>query len=71
MIWNMGAIAASGHPKALALFQSIMIASASIPGVFPPAMVEVEAGGRPYQEMHVDGGTVAQVFVYPAGLNLR
>ena len=71
VIWNMGEIAASGHPKALELFQSIMIASASIPGVFPPVMVEVEAGGRSYQEMHVDGGTVAQVFVYPAGLNLR
>ena len=71
VIWNMGEIAASGHPKALELFQSIMIASASIPGVFPPVMVEVEADGRPYQEMHVDGGTVAQVFVYPAGLNLR
>ena len=71
VIWNMGEIAASGHPKALELFQSIMIASASIPGVFPPVMVEVEAGGRSYQEMHVDGGTVAQIFVYPAGLNLR
>jgi predicted acylesterase/phospholipase RssA len=71
VIWNMGEIAASGHPKALELFQSIMIASASIPAVFPPVMVEVEADGRPYQEMHVDGGTVAQVFVYPAGLNLR
>src|SRR5262245_9016906 len=71
VIWNMGEIAASGSPKALELFQSIMIASASIPGVFPPVMVEVEAGGRSYQEMHVDGGTVAQVFVYPAGLNLR
>jgi predicted acylesterase/phospholipase RssA len=71
VIWNMGEIAASGHPKALELFQSLMIASASIPGIFPPVMVEVEADGRPYQEMHVDGGTVAQIFVYPAGLNLR
>ena len=43
-----------------------MIASASIPGGFPPMMIDVEVDGKRYQEMHVDGGTMAQVFAYPA-----
>jgi len=70
VIWNMGAIAASGSPNALELFRSVLIASAAIPGAFPPVMIDVEAGGRRYQEMHVDGGTSAQVFLYPSAFNL-
>ncbi|MCZ6838774.1 MAG: patatin-like phospholipase family protein [Alphaproteobacteria bacterium] len=71
VIWNIGKIAESGHPEALRLFHSILIASASVPGGFPPVMIDVEAGGRRYQEMHVDGGTVAQVFIYPPSLDLE
>lgn len=71
VLWNMGEIAASGHPDALKLFRSILIASASIPGAFPPVMIDVEVAGEEYQEMHVDGGAMAQVFVYPAGLRIR
>jgi predicted acylesterase/phospholipase RssA len=70
VIWNMGKIAASGHPKALELFHRIMVASAAIPGAFPPVLINVEANGKQYQEMHVDGGTVAQVFVYPTSLSI-
>jgi len=62
VVWNMGAIAASGHPEALALFRKIMLASASIPGVFPPVYIEVEVDGQTYDEMHVDGGVITQVF---------
>jgi predicted acylesterase/phospholipase RssA len=65
VIWNIGKIAASGHPRALQLIEDILVASAAIPGVFPPVMFDVEAGGRRYQEMHVDGGVSAQVFAYP------
>jgi predicted acylesterase/phospholipase RssA len=68
VIWNMGAIAASGHPEALKLFQKILLASASIPGFFPPQYFQVEAGGLKYEEMHVDGGTMAQVILYEAAL---
>ena len=68
VIWNMGAIAASGHPEALQLFRQILLASASIPGFFPPQYFKVEAGGRRYEEMHVDGGTMAQVILYEAAL---
>lgn len=70
VIWNMGKIAASGHPDAVKLFQDIMIASAAIPGAFPPVMVDVEANGKRYQEMHVDGGAMAQVFLYPPSLKV-
>lgn len=70
VIWNLTKIAASKHPDALALFRSLMIASASIPGAFPPVMIDVEANGRAYQEMHVDGGTMSQVFVYPPSLHI-
>lgn len=64
VVWNMGAIAASGHPEAPALFRKIMIASAAVPVAFPPAYFETEANGRRYDEMHVDGGVANQVFLY-------
>ncbi|MGR9099204.1 MAG: patatin-like phospholipase family protein [Gammaproteobacteria bacterium] len=70
VIWNMGKIAAAGTPEALKLFHRIMLASAAIPGAFPPAMIDVEANGKRYQEMHVDGGAVAQVFLYPPTLKV-
>lgn len=71
VIWNIGAIAASGRPEALALVHKILLASAAIPGAFPPVMIDVEAAGQHYQEMHVDGGAVAQTFLYPPDLGLR
>lgn len=65
VIWNIGAIATSGRPEALDLFRRILLASAALPGLFPPVMIDVDAGGRRYQEMHVDGGAVAQTFLIP------
>lgn len=70
VIWNMTAIAASKDPRAPELFQRILVASASIPGAFPPVMIDVVADGVSHQEMHVDGGTMAQVFLYPPSLEL-
>jgi hypothetical protein len=61
-IWNMGLIAASGRPEAARLFQQIMLASASVPIAFPPVFFQVEAGGRRFDEMHVDGGVGVRVF---------
>jgi hypothetical protein len=63
--WNMGAIAASDAPGALDLFRKIMIASTSIPGEVSPVMIDVEVDGKHFQEMHVDGGVITQVFLYP------
>ena len=71
VLWNMTKIAASEDPGALDLFHSIMIASAAIPAAFPPTMIDVEVNGRPYQEMHVDGGTMAQLFLYPPSLHVK
>jgi predicted patatin/cPLA2 family phospholipase len=71
VLWNIGAIAASGHPDALELVRKIILASASIPGVFPPVMIDVEANGRRYKEMNVDAGVSAQMFLYPVDLGLR
>lgn len=71
VLWNIGAIAASGHPQALELFRRILLASASIPGAFPPVLVDVDVAGRDYQEMHVDGGASIQMFLYPPTLSLR
>jgi hypothetical protein len=34
-------------------------------------MIDVEANGRAFQEMHVDGGAAMQVFLYPARLRPR
>jgi len=66
--WNIGAIAASGHPEARTVIRRVLLASAAIPGAFPPVMLEVTAAGRRYEEMHVDGGAFSQVFLYPRRL---
>jgi len=71
VIWNIGAIAASGRPEALNVIRHILLASASIPAAFPPVMFDVEAGGQTYQEMHVDGGAVSQAFLVPPSLNTQ
>jgi hypothetical protein len=68
VVWNMGNIAASGASDALELFRSILLASAAIPGAFPPTLVTVEVDGKQYHEMHVDGGASAQVFLYPPSM---
>ena len=34
-------------------------------------MIDVEVDGKQYQEMHVDGGTMAQVFAYPASIRVK
>ncbi|CAI8735790.1 patatin-like phospholipase family protein [Pseudomonas putida] len=65
--WNMGAIAASQAPGALDLFRNIMLASMSIPGAVSPVMIDVEVDGQQFHEMHVDGGVITQVFLYPPG----
>jgi hypothetical protein len=62
--WDMGAIASSDNPDAIKLFKKVMLASASIPGAFPPVYFDVEIDGKKYDEMHVDGGVITGVFGY-------
>ncbi len=64
VIWDIGAIANSGKPGALDLIRDVMLASASIPIVFPPVLIEVESDGQTYDEMHVDGGVSRQSFLF-------
>jgi len=71
VIWNIGAIAASNHPGKLDLIHDILRASAAIPVAFPPVVIPVEAHGQTYDELHVDGGTGSQVFVYPAAVDWK
>jgi predicted acylesterase/phospholipase RssA len=66
--WNIGAIAKSGHPRALDTIRRILLSSAAIPGALPPTLFDVTVNGVAYQEMHVDGGAFAQTFLYPAAV---
>ena len=66
VVWDMGAIATRGGDPGLALFRKVVLASSSIPAVFPPVLIEAEANGRRFQEMHVDGGVNGPIYVAPA-----
>lgn len=65
VIWNMGEIAARGGPEARRLFRDVLVASASVPGVFPPKLIEVRDGATEFQEMHTDGSVGALFFSVP------
>jgi hypothetical protein len=69
-VWDMGEIAASGAPGALKLFRDVLVASASVPGVYSPVLIDVEGEGRRFAEMHVDGGVRANLLVVPESLLL-
>jgi predicted acylesterase/phospholipase RssA len=71
VIWDMGRIAAIGSSQALDLFRDVLAASASIPVVFPPMLIDAEANGHRFQEMHVDGGVTAPVLTLPEAFLLR
>ena len=65
VIWDIGEIANSGNPGSLALIHRIMLASASVPGLFEPVFFDVQAGNERFTEIHTDGGVTAHVFMYP------
>jgi len=69
-IWNMGLIAEQGGPRARKLFIDVLVASSSIPAVFPPKLIDVDNGGQHFQEMHVDGGVAVPFFIVPANMSL-
>ncbi len=70
VIWNIGAIAQIERPEAVDLIRKILLASASLPAIFPPVMFDVDVDGVKHQELHVDGGASMQTFLYPATLRL-
>jgi predicted acylesterase/phospholipase RssA len=66
VMWDMGRIAMSNSRDAIALFRKILLASATLPGVFAPVRIQVRVGGQNYDELHVDGGVTRQVFIAPS-----
>lgn len=66
--WDLGAIATVGTPEALELFRSVLVASASIPGAFPPVLIPSTAGDVTFEEMHVDGGVTTPFLAVPESL---
>lgn len=71
VVWDMTAIADSENPARLQLFRDVLVASAAIPGVFPPQLIKVVADGKTYDELHVDGGTTTQAFLLSAENSLK
>lgn len=68
VIWDMGEIASRGGPEALSLFRTVLVASGSLPGIFPPKRIVCQADGVLYEEMHVDGGVTTPLFLMPEAL---
>jgi predicted acylesterase/phospholipase RssA len=65
VIWDLGAIAMRGGEPARKLFRDVVVASASIPGVFEPVLIRVQQGGQLYDEMHIDGNASTSLFIAP------
>jgi hypothetical protein len=65
VIWSLGAIARQNSAASRALFRKVLVASSSIPGVFPPVLIASADAGRAFEEMHVDGGITVAFFVAP------
>jgi hypothetical protein len=68
VIWDIGAIAVSQIPNRLELVQQIILASAAVPGVYPPVLIDVRVAGGQFDELHVDGGVTQQIVLLPDGL---
>lgn len=66
--WNIGAIAASESPNAKGLIQDVLLASSSIPGIFPPVHIKRAEGGRTFSEMHADGAITTPFYVAPEAM---
>lgn len=66
--WDMGTIASVGTPEALELFRTVLVASASIPGAFPPVLISSNTGDLMFEEMHVDGGVTTPFLAVPETL---
>jgi predicted acylesterase/phospholipase RssA len=71
VIWDMGLLATQGDDNALLLFRQVLLASASIPGVFPPVLIKgLTPDGTLIEEMHVDGGVNTPFLGVPDSLLL-
>ena len=71
VMWDLGAIASSSSPRRLSLYREVVLASASISAVFPPVLIHVTVDGKPYDELHVDGGVFTQAFFIGNVIDLK
>jgi predicted acylesterase/phospholipase RssA len=63
VVWDLGAIALNGGDRARTMFRDVLVASASVPGMFPPVVIHVQGEEGAYEEAHVDGTIAAPFFV--------
>lgn len=68
VIWDMGAIAASGRHDRLKRYIDVVMASSAFPIAFPPVYLEVDGKSGPFTEMHADGGIRETVFFFDFAL---
>jgi Patatin-like phospholipase len=68
VVWNMGVIAQKADDAGLKLFRQVLMASSAIPGFFAPVLIDVEANGKKFQEMHIDGSVTSPFFAGPEAL---
>ena len=66
VVWDLGAIAKNGGSSARTLFRDVLVASASVPGMFPPVIIRVAENGTNNDQAHVDGAATVPFFVPPA-----
>jgi hypothetical protein len=69
-VWDVTQIAAKAGEKRQQIITDLLLASAAIPGLFPPVRVRVQRPEGVADELHVDGGLSAQIFFAPPGLDL-
>lgn len=65
VVWDMGAIASHGGERSLALFRDVLLASSSVPGLFPPVAIDLESGGKCVREVHIDGSAGGAFYIAP------
>ncbi|MBX7104187.1 MAG: patatin-like phospholipase family protein [Gemmataceae bacterium] len=70
VVWDMGALASSQRPDRVELYRKVVLASASVPGFFPPVCIDVTVNGQRFTEMHGDGAATSQVFIPGAALKI-
>ena len=70
VIWDLGSIALHGNQHAKPMIQTLLLASASVPGMLPPVTVTVRSQGKMRAETHVDGGVTLPFFIVPAPQDL-
>jgi predicted acylesterase/phospholipase RssA len=70
VVWDLGAIAMHGGSEARTLFRDVLVASASVPGLFPPIIIRVPDDGGQRNETHVDGGVTLPFFVVPSPVDM-